>query len=160
MATKFLDASGLKYVISKIKVLLSTKQDKLTFDKTPTANSTNPVTSDGIKTALDEKPSTTGTGASGTWAINISGTAARANLGNWVYKNDNRWYQVMFSQDSQFNYDRDEFTYNPSLNTIKAGTFQGKLMVMLIRLRKQPKMLPATLLQRLMQKRRIFRRYQ
>ena len=127
MATKFLDASGLKYVISKIKVLLSTKQDKLTFDKTPTANSANPVTSDGIKTALDEKPSTTGTGASGTWAINISGTAARANLGNWVYKNDNRWYQVMFSQDSQFNYDRDEFTYNPSLNTIKAGTFQGKL---------------------------------
>lgn len=33
----------------------------------------------------------------------------------------------MFSQDSQFNYDRDEFIYNPSLNTIKTGTFQGKL---------------------------------
>lgn len=31
------------------------KQDKLTFDDTPTANSANPVTSKGIKTALDEK---------------------------------------------------------------------------------------------------------
>lgn len=29
------------------------KQDKLTFDTTPTANSSNPVTSDGIKTAID-----------------------------------------------------------------------------------------------------------
>ena len=31
------------------------KQDALTFDSTPTANSTNPVTSGGIKTALDGK---------------------------------------------------------------------------------------------------------
>ena len=31
------------------------KQDKLTFDDTPTADSTNPVTSRGVKTALDEK---------------------------------------------------------------------------------------------------------
>lgn len=31
------------------------KQDALTFDTTPTAGSTNPVTSDGVKTALDEK---------------------------------------------------------------------------------------------------------
>lgn len=34
------------------------KQDKLTFDTTPTANSTNPVTSGGIKTALDKKADT------------------------------------------------------------------------------------------------------
>lgn len=32
---------------------LSKKQDKLTFDTTPTANSSNPVTSSGIKTAID-----------------------------------------------------------------------------------------------------------
>lgn len=31
------------------------KQDGLTFDDTPTANSTNPVTSGGVKTALDKK---------------------------------------------------------------------------------------------------------
>ena len=31
------------------------KQDKLTFDAIPTANSTNPVTSGGVKTELDKK---------------------------------------------------------------------------------------------------------
>ena len=35
------------------KTELSGKQDKLTFDKTPTANSTNPVTSDGVKKYVD-----------------------------------------------------------------------------------------------------------
>ena len=34
---------------------LKTKQDKLTFDTTPIADSNNPVTSDGIKTELDKK---------------------------------------------------------------------------------------------------------
>lgn len=34
---------------------LATKQDKLTFDTTPTTGSTNPVTSDGLKTVLDDK---------------------------------------------------------------------------------------------------------
>lgn len=34
---------------------LAAKQNVLTFDSTPTANSTNPVTSGGVKTALDSK---------------------------------------------------------------------------------------------------------
>ena len=34
---------------------INTKQDKLTFDSTPTANSSNPVTSAGIKAAIDAK---------------------------------------------------------------------------------------------------------
>ena len=38
---------------------LKTKQDKLTFDTTPTANSSNPVTSGGIKTELDKKVNST-----------------------------------------------------------------------------------------------------
>lgn len=33
-------------------------QEKLTFDTSPTANSTNPVTSGGVKTALDGKADT------------------------------------------------------------------------------------------------------
>lgn len=44
MATKFLDAAGLKYAVSKIKTLIAAKQDKLTFDSKPTSGSTNPVT--------------------------------------------------------------------------------------------------------------------
>ena len=41
-----------------VKTALDAKQDTLTFDTTPTANSTNPVTSGGIQTALDEKANT------------------------------------------------------------------------------------------------------
>ena len=41
-----------------IKTALDAKQDTLTFDSTPTANSTNPVASEGIKTALDTKQNT------------------------------------------------------------------------------------------------------
>lgn len=37
------------------KTALSTKQEKLVFDTTPTADSQNPVTSDGIKKAIDAK---------------------------------------------------------------------------------------------------------
>lgn len=45
------DAATKKYVDDG----LSAKQDALTFDTTPTENSTNPVTSGGVKTALDAK---------------------------------------------------------------------------------------------------------
>ena len=38
-----------------VLALANEKQDKLTFDATPTANSTNPVTSGGVKTELDKK---------------------------------------------------------------------------------------------------------
>ena len=46
------------------KSSLSSYQTKLTFDSTPTANSSNPVTSDGIKTTLDTKLDKTGTAVS------------------------------------------------------------------------------------------------
>ena len=39
--------------VSAVKQGLAGKQDKLTFDSTPTAGSNNPVTSDGIKKAID-----------------------------------------------------------------------------------------------------------
>lgn len=38
--------------------VIAAKQDVLTFDTTPTANSTNPVTSGGVKAALDQKADT------------------------------------------------------------------------------------------------------
>ena len=41
-----------------VKAALDGKQGSLTFDSTPTANSTNPVTSGGVKTALDAKQNT------------------------------------------------------------------------------------------------------
>lgn len=42
------------YTKSEIDTLLAAKQPLLTFDATPTQNSTNPVTSGGIWTAMQE----------------------------------------------------------------------------------------------------------
>lgn len=73
---KIADASNVHTSLqNSINSLSTGKQDKLTFDMAPTTNSTNPVTSGGIKTALDTKPDKTGEGASGTWGINITGNA-------------------------------------------------------------------------------------
>ena len=73
---KIADASN---VHTSLQNSINTKQDKLTFDTAPTANSSNPVTSDGVKKALDNKPDKTGEGASGTWNIDITGTATKAS---------------------------------------------------------------------------------
>lgn len=52
---KFLDnITGLPALWEQTEALVSGKQDKLTFDATPTADSANPVTSGGIKEALDK----------------------------------------------------------------------------------------------------------
>lgn len=53
MANSFLDKTGLTYLWSKIVTLVNRKQDVLTFDSTPTDNSTNPVTSGGVKAYVD-----------------------------------------------------------------------------------------------------------
>ena len=45
-------------LMANITDLDTNKQDKLTFDSTPTASSTNPVTSGGVKSALDAKQNT------------------------------------------------------------------------------------------------------
>ena len=82
---KIADASNVHTSLqNSINGLSTGKQDKLTFDKAPTANSSNPVTSGGIKTALDNKPDKTGEGASGTWGINITGNANTADLAKAV----------------------------------------------------------------------------
>lgn len=47
--------SAKNYIENIIVDRIEQKQDKLTFDTTPTADSQNPVTSDGIKKAIDAK---------------------------------------------------------------------------------------------------------
>lgn len=62
---KIADASNVHTSLqNSINGLSTGKQDKLTFDKAPTANSSNPVTSGGIKTVLDTKLDKTGTAVS------------------------------------------------------------------------------------------------
>lgn len=45
----------VKEIITTMKKAIDSLQDQLTFDTTPTAGSSNPVTSDGIKKAIDAK---------------------------------------------------------------------------------------------------------
>lgn len=56
VAVSAVSATELSYlsgVTGDIQTQIDGKQDELTFDNAPTANSTNPVTSDGIKRAID-----------------------------------------------------------------------------------------------------------
>ena len=92
MATKFLDASGLKYAVGKIKALIAAKQDKLTFDSTPTSGSTNPVTSGGVYDAINNgiTLSVEASAGSSTWIevptedICIGGTEPTSQNTIWI----------------------------------------------------------------------------
>ena len=57
------EADTTKHITAAERTKWNGKQDKLTFDTTPTANSTNPVTSGGVKTELDKKANATSLGA-------------------------------------------------------------------------------------------------
>lgn len=69
MANSFLDKTGLTYLWSKIVALVGTKQDTLTFDNSPTNNSSNPVKSGGVYSALAGKAA-----SDHTQAVNKGGT--------------------------------------------------------------------------------------
>lgn len=92
MATKFLDADGLKYAVSKIKTLIAAKQNKLTFDSKPTSGSTNPVTSGGVYDALNNgiTLSVEPSAGSGTWIevptedMYIGGTEPTSQNTIWI----------------------------------------------------------------------------
>ena len=57
------------YNKSEVDTLLAAKQNTLTFDSTPTANSNNPVKSGGIKTALDGKAPNSHASSSTTYGV-------------------------------------------------------------------------------------------
>ena len=63
---------------SAVLALANEKQDKLTFDAAPTANSTNPVTSGGVYTALANKLNKAGDGSSVTAAFTAA--SSRTNI--------------------------------------------------------------------------------
>lgn len=111
MAEKYLDKAGVEILRSKTKAkiveevnknpvgththaisdvsglqsALDGKQAKLTFDNTPTASSSNPVKSSGIKAALDTKANSTHKHAIGDISNLQSSLNAKANSSD-VYK--------------------------------------------------------------------------
>lgn len=89
-ATKLLDILSINATAAKeyIDKIIETKQDKIVFDAAPKSGSSNLVTSDGIRRAIDSAtprvdlsnyPTKNGTGATGTWPISISGAATKAS---------------------------------------------------------------------------------
>ena len=133
---KVTDASNVHTSLqNSINNLSTSKQDKLTFDSTPTANSSNPVTSSGIKTALDGKPSNTGAGATGTWPISVSGNAKTANKANTIVSmpatetsttESPVW--LSWEGDTTKQTVSSKFTYNCSTKTLTANNFKGNLV--------------------------------
>ena len=55
IANTYYKATNANIMHKNLQNQINEKQDTLTFDSTPTANSHNPVTSDGIRKAIDEK---------------------------------------------------------------------------------------------------------
>lgn len=68
------------YTESEIDTKLNSKQDKLSWDSTPTASSTNPVTSGGVKTALDGKVTASGGEIGNTKVTFSDATGTRSNI--------------------------------------------------------------------------------
>ena len=85
---------------------LSAKQDKLTFDSAPTASSTNPVTSGGVKTALDGKVSKSGDTMTGNLTMEKSSDPSiyfkqsDDSMGN-MYLRDNQLFFSEYPADQQ-----------------------------------------------------------
>ena len=88
---KITDASSVHESLqNSINSLSTGKQDKLTFDTTPIADSANPVTSGGVKTALDGKLSLSGGTVTGTVNLKngLTSTGAIQVNPNTTYYNE------------------------------------------------------------------------
>ena len=72
------DGANSDNLRAAVSALANEKQDKLTFDATPTANSTNPVTSGGVYSSIANKLDKAGDGSSVTAAFTAA--SSRTNI--------------------------------------------------------------------------------
>lgn len=75
------------HVTALERINWNAKQDALTFDTAPTAGSQNPVTSGGIKAALDAHNQAASTITAGTFAGEVAANAAGQTAGNSILRN-------------------------------------------------------------------------
>lgn len=73
------------YTKDEIDALLAQKQNLLDFDNTPTSGSANPVTSDGIFNALEDKANTSGEYS----GLTVGNSSTADNLNGYVEQNAN-----------------------------------------------------------------------
>ena len=76
------------YSKSEVDTLLAAKQNTLTFDSTPTANSNNPVKSGGIKTALDGKAPTSHASSATTYGVGTTANYGHVKVINGLTQSD------------------------------------------------------------------------
>lgn len=87
IADTYYKATDAATVHQSFQNQINSKQDKLTFDKTPTDNSPNPVTSDGIKKAIDAKTVDLSNYYTKT-QVNTAVSAAKAEIEGKIHKVD------------------------------------------------------------------------
>ena len=113
------------YTESEVDTLLSGKQSTLTFDSTPTASSTNPVTSGGVKSALDAKVSKSGDTMTGDLIISgaskvlrfVPTDTSKMSLAQIAVRNNER---LMFWHRTSGN-DGNELYQLPAMDTSAKG---------------------------------------
>lgn len=99
--------------VTNLQNSLNSKQNKLTFDSTPTANSSNPVTSDGIKKAIDAKTvdlSNYYTKTQVDSAIASASSGGTVDLSNYVEKTD--YQEEITSLQDSINTKQDTLTFD------------------------------------------------
>ena len=122
---KVADASNVHTSLqNSINSLSTTKQDKLTFDTTPTADSTNPVTSGGVKTYVDNINSTLNTAiskkANSTDILQADWNATNTTLQSYIKNKPNTWLTTNLNRPSSMNGVSD-YTLQPLLSFVRAN---------------------------------------
>ena len=112
------DLDGRYYTESEMDTALAGKQNTLTFDSTPTASSTNPVTSGGIKTYVDSHDVFKITGTVS--ASNYTLTDSRINDNHWEV--DQIYFATPSNVTSQIHWTTDITNHQVSLSATYAGS--------------------------------------
>ena len=106
------------YTETEVDTALAGKQNTLTFDSTPTASSTNPVTSGGIKTYVDSHDVFKITGTVS--ASNYTLTDSRINDNHWEV--DQIYFATPSNVTSQIHWTTDITNHQVSLSATYAGS--------------------------------------
>lgn len=104
------------YTKTEVDTALGSKQGTLTFDTTPTQNSTNPVTSGGVYTALQNLPTGTGDVTTNT-DQNITGTKTFVGSKKVAFKQSTTNDKLGFTLFGNTGTERGYLEFNPT-NTI------------------------------------------
>ena len=122
------------YTESEMNTKLNGKQDTLSWDSTPTANSTKPVTSGGIKTALDGKVAASGGEIGNTKVTFSDATSTRSNISSGdttknLFSKIKQWFAALGSLAFKSSITNSDVSSSAAIDKSKIsglGTLAGK----------------------------------